>query len=62
MLLLQLSILVRFRTGIGETEKSRPTKGPFTWRRGTPDSSVNMCSVIMRDYMDRRVTPPKRVT
>ena len=49
------------------------SKGLFTWRWGTPDRWGNMWRVTpptsckrgqmkMRDYMDRRVTSPKRVT
>ena len=42
-------------------------KGLFKWRWGTPDRWGNIWRVtspIMktRDFMDRRVTPPKRVT
>ena len=49
------------------------SKGLFAWRWGTPDRQGNNCGgsphlsckhdqIIMRDYMDRRVTPPKWVT
>ena len=46
--------------------------GLFTWRRGpqigevtsggSPNLSRKRCQIKMGDYMDRRVTPPKRVT
>ena len=48
------------------------SKGLFTWRWGAPDRWGNMRRVPhlsskrdqikMRDYVDRRVTPPKQVT
>ena len=47
-------------------------KGLFTWRWGpqvgevkygwSPHLSYKRDQIKMRDYMDRRVTPPKRVT
>ena len=37
------------------------TLGLFTWRWETPERWENMWRV-MRDYTDRRVAPPKRVT
>ena len=37
-------------------------EGYPVWQTGSPDLSCKRDQIKMRDYMDRRVTPPKQVT